>query len=342
MIEEKSTTDILVVGDIHAEPHDLEDCERLFGLIEKTARRHEVDAILYLGDQNNNHDVTSVAVLAFYRRWFASLGEWDQFAIKGNHDQSDPTRSFPHAMSAYEDLLTVVDRPTVIARGVGALPYYFDADELVREENALFEVSGNPWLSYLYCHGTFLGARYENGFFARDAVDVGRLKTPQIGVGHIHQSQSVGERIFYFGSPRWRTASDAAVSDRSIWIVRHDTVTGAVVSKTPVSTVGTCRRIVCLEDSPESPVEGEYGDLDHLRVKVYGTSARIKERVEALKARYKHVRSQGVPDHVRAPAVRESEGVVRGFERFADAFVPPNGSPPARVRELVSEKVVWA
>ena len=333
--------DLLVVGDIHAEPHDLEDCERLFRLIQKTAEENRVDAVLYLGDQNNNHDVTSVAVLSFYRRWFAALAR-RQIAIKGNHDQSDPTRSFPHAMSAYGDLIEVVDEPTIIAPGVGALPYYFDSVELVREENALSEKMVAPPLSYLYCHATILGARYENGFFAKDAVDAALLRAPQIGCGHIHTPQKVGDRVTYFGSPRWRTLGDASVKRRAIWIVRHSD-TGSVVSMSAVSTIGTCRRILRMEDRPDAPMEHpDHGDIDRLHVKIYGTPARIKERTELLKAKYKHVSIQGVPERVRAPEVRESEGVVKGFERFADVFVPPHGSSPGSVRQLVRDKVVWA
>jgi DNA repair exonuclease SbcCD nuclease subunit len=318
---------ILVVGDIHAEPHDLEDCERLFDLTHRTAEERAVDAILYLGDQNNNHDTTSVTVLAFYRRRFAALRRWKQFAIKGNHDQADPKKSFPHAMSAYEDLVTVVDRPMIIAPGVGAMPYYFDSAELVREENALAESMVAPPLNYLYCHATILGARYENGFFAKDAVDASLLKTPKIGCGHIHSPQKIGDRVTYFGSPRWRTLGDASVKKRAIWVVRHSD-TGALVSMSAVSTVGTCRRILRMEDRPDAPMEhAEHGDIDRLHVKVYGTPARIRERAELLKAKYRHVVIQGVPERVRAPEVRESEGVVKGFERFADAFVPPTGRP---------------
>ena len=328
----------LVVGDPHSTPDELDDCEALLRLVQRTADEHRVGVITFLGDLYNSHDVVTTRCIEFWHRWFRELsGQAGVVAIRGNHDQVTPSEAFPHALLAHPDIV-VIDRPQAMPylEGCVAMPYYHDAAEFLEGTRQLARMATR----LLFCHQTFQGAQYENGFYAKDGVDVNAVGIPSIISGHIHSPQKVG-KASYPGAPRWRTLSDAN-EDRFLWVLEHDGDHIRLAAKVP--TGDACRRIWRYDDRPEAPADvSNARPGDDVRIDVYGpTPEYVAERRAALKASCGAV-TRPFPERARKAAVSEALGVEVAFDRYRDQFRAPNGSAPevlsATVRERLAEVV---
>lgn len=334
----------LVVGDVHATPDDLDDCERLLELVLATAQQHAVAAVTFTGDTYNTHDVLNVRVVAFWRRWFQRLGAagYRVCDVLGNHDQVAPTQRFPHAMESHPEV-DVYDAPRVFLEvdaheAVVALPYYHDNAEFLDNADSL--ATAFPSAHTLFCHQTFQGAAYENGFYAKDAVDLAALPAAFKTVisGHIHTPQKVG-RVVYVGAPRARTRADVNV-ERYLWVLEHGPTATRPVAR--VATGTACRRLWAYDDRPDAPVvvPAAYDRAkDRLWVDVYGPDeAVVRAREGVLKAAYGAV-TRPFPDRFKRSAVTEAAGVEVAFQKFLAAFQAPYGTTQARLAELVGARL---
>jgi len=330
----------VALGDPHVVPSEIEECERLMQLVETVVEDSGAEALTIFGDLHNNHDTVSVRVQDFWRRWLRKI-RCKKVLIVGNHDQAHTDRTHPHALSAYADMpdVTVVDKPTRgVLPHVDAMPYFYDPAEFVKAAVELRGKNrGNPALC---CHQTFTGARYENGFYAKDAVSPAEVPYNQVFSGHIHTRHSFAQ-VAYIGAPRWRTLSDANV-DRFVYVLNHDytAIDGplAVAVEDMVSTDPACRRIWTGEDRPDTPFERPegYRSTDLLKIAVYGpTLVYVRAREADLRAVYGPV-TTGYPDRSSAPAgVSRTRGVEASLDSFAATWEPPAGSP----RDAVVEEV---
>lgn len=312
---------LLLVGDPHAIPSELDDCQRLVDLI----ANHTFDRVVFLGDQHHTHGVVHLSVVSFWRRAFERLGGSRRVVfLVGNHDKELRHAAHPGCSVAevYRDVATVVT-PSAVIDGIGFLSHFPDPEEFVREANSLDTAT-------LICHQTFVGALGDAGFVMPDGVDPEALLQRHVISGHLHTPQSFG-KVWYPGAPRWRTLSDAPVTDRHVWLVTFDH--GIEIHREPVSTSDACRPVRSVEDSQESPV-----DLESLtpgvdwRVTVVGTPTYVVARKSAFVGRAKiNVR------YVResAPKVRESDGPERSLRTFLSTFDPPRGTSRERLSVLL-------
>jgi DNA repair exonuclease SbcCD nuclease subunit len=324
---------ILLVGDVHSNPDELQDCETLLDLVEVTAFMEQVDAVVFMGDLYNTHDIVNVRCIEFWNRRFRSLKSKvkEVFALVGNHDQVTPTKAFPHSLVAHQDLIKVVDKPGIFLGtkldGVAMIPYTHSPQEFVAAAN---DVGGK----ILLCHQTFQGATYENGFYAKDAVETKDIPHPVVFSGHIHSPQKISQ-VQYIGAPRWRTRSDANL-DRHLWIV--NTSTGKVESKVPTDG---CRRIHVFTDTPEAPlmVVG-YKSGDRLLVDVYGKDAKtVRDRESYIKTAYPGAITRGFPDKAKVSAVSESEGISVAFKKFSESYNPPLGTSRQTLYQMLESRL---
>jgi DNA repair exonuclease len=332
----------LVIGDVHVTPGELEDCEALFGLIEKTIKEEQPTAITFMGDQYHNHSIVDVRCMEFWKRWLDRLEKVDEmgrffFLLVGNHDQVSPTCSYPHALlSHYRDFHIVVDK-LVSNDGLAFLPYFHDPKEFMANVSEL--AKRTPQVHTLFCHQTITGAKYETGFYVKDAVDAGALPFKHVISGHIHTPQTVGNKVLYVGSPRWRILSDAG-HNRYIWIFEHTEEGTKLKKKIPTDTV--CRRIYRYIDSEkEQAIIAVPEDLKHLadiRVDVYGTGDYIAKRAIELKASC-GARCRGFPERTKLSQVSEAEGISVAFDRFSSKFEAPNKTPLELLTATVQERL---
>ncbi len=193
----------LVVGDLHAQINNLEDTETILKELVRLSK--EADAVVFLGDIYHTHSVMRQEIVNLLRKYMKEIHGRQlsrPYILIGNHDYVGPTNTSMNAVSlTLEDYAVVVDEPYV-SGNVLLVPFMPDNDRFVEECNK------HPEAKVLFCHQTFDTAQYENGFYAPGGVDQNRLLQRSIVAGHIHKRQRI-EKVFYVGTPRALTSSDA-------------------------------------------------------------------------------------------------------------------------------------
>ncbi len=333
-------SNVLVIGDVHHTPEEEADCHALLDMATKYVANlsNDIDGVIFLGDQYNNHEVVSLRTLAFWQTWLSRLSLLvpQVWTLVGNHDQASPATPDIHAMMAHPQAY-VVDRPKSLGPGVVALPYIHDPGDFLKQAHAL-KVE-YPQARGLVCHQTFVGATYENDFPAKDGIDLDSVPFDWVISGHIHKPQRMG-KLWYPGAPRWRTLSDAGV-DRFVYVV--DFSGPSPVVKARVATDKVCSRIWRFEDRPEaqadlSSIPEASRVKDRIRVDVYGPPEYVNDRRTALKAM--GATSRGFPTRaVKAWEVKESEGIETAFSKFAAAFKAPWHTPLPVMETIIRERL---
>lgn len=323
---------VIIVGDMHVVPDELKDADALLGLIRKTAEEHKATHVWFTGDQHHTHSVIRVEVMNWWRSAFKSLASMDlkSVALVGNHDQHNPG-SPVHAMKAYENMddVHVVDFPQLIEPGVLAVPYVHTEAEFIEACKKFSSAK------VVFCHQTFDGAKYENGFFAPDGFDAKKLPQDFVISGHIH-SQMEFDKVWYVGSPRWRNLGDAN-QDRHIWLVEFND-NGEIVSRTGIYTGEVCRRFHHLIDTPDSPVDVSVIQKPHrYHVDIKGPADFCHARKSVLKAAGARVRT--FPEHVSTREIKESDGIDVAFDKFLNVFVAKNGTDASILKEMAKERL---
>lgn len=320
---------ILFVGDPHAEPNDLADCRALAKLVLDLAEQRRVDLVVLAGDLYNTHAVIHAEVQYFWWEFFEEIRARDlaALALKGNHDAPGDLASKATALVAHvEQCVTVLHRPYLGETGLVFCPYT-TGEQLVRWSA---QAAGRPTL---FCHQTFDGSVYENGFYAGDGVDPNLIKQKQIISGHIHTPQEFG-KVWYPGAPRWRTLADANV-DRAVWVLEF--ADGHLVNRTPYDTGTVCRRIVSVEDTPDRPLCLRPDPKDDYRVSLRGPRDWIHGRLGIYDG---WAKVQALPTDARAEAVvKESDGVVAAFSKWLEAFVPAHGTDKGVLKKMAGDRL---
>jgi len=318
---------ILYVGDPHAVPSELADCWGLVNLIEEVRGRHPDALVCFLGDQHHTHGLVHLPVMEFWRRSFKRLGGSDGcLALIGNHDKEVWTgpESPENVMEAYRDVCRVVS-PRLVLNGVTFVSHTPSNDDFLK-------LAGSG--TTLVCHQSFDGCRYENGMPIRDGVDVGRVDFKQIISGHIHAPQTVG-KVWYPGAPRWRTLADAKILERHIWLVTHAD-DGTVLDRVSFSTVGKCRPIRQVIDTPEEPLSQLEPGCDW-RIEIRGPAAYVQQRRGELAGAGRKIKTF-ITDTVM-PTLRESEGLEQAFQRYVESFSPTFGTSLDRLKQMARERL---
>ena len=322
----------LYVGDPHCTVEEIPDCIALMGLVWQEAMAEGVDQIVILGDLHNNFAVTNVHVTDFWRTRLKKLASLvPVIALVGNHDMLGNGQSRPHALVAYDDIVTVIDTPTKLEDTL-YIPY-------LPEPNLFLEaVAGFPLAKRIVCHQEFNGAQYDNGFFAPNGVDPGLMQVPVLS-GHIHTPQRVGRgegSVWYPGAPRWRTLSDASVSERFLYILDDDF--------TVLSEIATSPYVKVIHDINIKPdtahIVHMYARKDEYRIRVEGTAAFVKDQLAKL-AMYEQGNkkiSTNITDS-RVVRVRESDGIDVAFQKYVTAFKPKNGTQPDALVQMAANRL---
>jgi DNA repair exonuclease SbcCD nuclease subunit len=213
---------IIFIGDPHAQPNNLSDLDLIFSLTEETQKRFQAEALIIAGDLFHTHAVLRLEVVSFWQRTIMKMSALFEKVILlvGNHDQvGDKQRE--GQMSALDTLkmgihnVMIIDKPQKY-KDFGFMPYFSDNEKFIEEANKLADLGAKK----LFCHQTFDGSEFENGFYAPNGVDQDRLDFLEIVSGHIHKSQKIG-KVFYPGTPKWDSLSDAN-EPKGIWTFNGD------------------------------------------------------------------------------------------------------------------------
>lgn len=329
---------LVVVGDPHATADELLDCQRLIDLIVATGTEAKADAVLLLGDLYHNHAVMHVEVMHFWKRAFQQINSAGMkvLALVGNHDMPGNDASTAHALLAHTGTegVLVIDRPQLI-EGMAFIPYTASHEDFLK---AAKELGG----STLVCHQTFDGSTYDNGFYASDGIDQDLVPQESIVSGHIHTAQTVG-KVWYPGSPRWRTLSDANL-DKAIWVA--DIESGSFVNRTACPTNQACRQVLYRKyqngsfDLPVDMVDGRLNPQHEWRIDCTGTSEEIESFTKTYSA--PGVRIRTFTTDSRDIKVKESEGIETAFMKYLNGSSPKWGTSPEVLRKMAMERLGWS
>lgn len=210
---------ILFVGDPHIQVSNLEEATKLMNFIKNKGQELDAKNLVIAGDLFHTHAIIRMEVLNFWKEWINYFSNNFQYVwiLVGNHDMAGDKQK-EHKMSAldpFKDLYTnvkIVNTPTVSIDGYGFMPYYSNNEDFISDAKSLYDAG----IKKLFCHQTFDGSKYDNGFYAPDGIDQNLLPNfEEIISGHIHKEQKIG-KVFYPGTPKWDTMSDAN-EDKGIW-----------------------------------------------------------------------------------------------------------------------------
>ena len=320
---------ILLVGDIHATPEELGDCEKLIDLICETLDSHgDIAAVTFLGDQYNTFNVVRTEVMDFWIRSFDRIRNHKNsphvIALVGNHDYAGEGLKI-HSMSAHQDAITVIDRYDIWnSDKILVLPYMSDKDEFIRM------CRENSEMTTVVCHQSFNGGTYENGMYIPDGIDPLEIPQDRIISGHIHMPQSFG-KVTYIGAPRWRSIKDAN-TERHLWSLSAYGVLAPLVS------TGThCRQIRFHLDTPNDPISLPLDDSVDWRIDIRGPSDWIEKRRGLLAG--KGVRLRTFKEDAIVAKVKESEGVDLAFYKYVGCFKPRYGTSMEVLKTMVTDRI---
>lgn len=329
---------ILVCGDPHIKPGELEEGQRLIALLLKLRDEQAPDYILFTGDLFHNHSLMHVEVMHFWRKALAKLADTTKvLVLLGNHDGPHDMQLGIHALASLEQGgVHVIDAPLVL-EGMLFMPF-------LRSNEAFIARAQRSPERTMYCHQEFNGCKYDNGFdptvkglYAPTGVDPALCPQAMIISGHIHTGQEFAN-VWYVGAPRWMTVSDAN-QDRFVWLIEHDQA-GNVVGRQAFATDPECQRLVHLEDCPASPQDPATMKPEwKVSVDIRGPADWLEERKVLWrgKARIRTVLVGG-----KRTQVRESEGIGMAFTKFMQGFVPKHRTAPERLASMAKERLTFS
>lgn len=320
---------ILFCGDVHATPEELDDCWALVRLIGDIAIKNGKPVVCFLGDSFHTHAIIHMEVMGFWKKAFEYLRNTglEVMALVGNHDISGESSSKVHAMMPYSEQITVI-RDSLFKYGIQFVGYQQDQEkflQLARE---------NPQAGTLVCHQTFKGSQYDNNFYAPDGIDPNLILQKEVISGHIHKPQQFG-KIWYVGSPRWRTLSDANI-ERAIWLVHHDE-NGSILEKQAFTTGETCKQIRYLLDTPENPISIQLDPRHSWRIDIQGPQDYIERRKAELAGPGVRLRTFKTENSV--VKVRESQGIEIAFKHYFDQYRPKFSTLKEKLQKMIEERL---
>lgn len=336
------STKIVFVGDVHAVPAELEDCNRLLALIRKTVEVHHPDAVIHLGDGFHTHGIIHAEIVDFWQRAAEVITAQDgsyygpEFLwILGNHETIGVHDSKINALQTLEgSSVTCVTTPQ-IWNDFLLVPYQHRNEDFAK-------ITRSFTAKRAIVHQSFQGAQFEAGYFDPSGVDPDLIPQPHVVSGHIHKPQRLGDKIWYPGSPRSRTLGDAN-TERAIYVCEYDDTQVGPVNTIAIPTDTHCRSIFALEDRPGAPVVVPVlppgAPAPRVHVDVYGPPEYVRERKVELEGTGYRVRT--FPDQVKKARVRESDGIAVAAQKYVQAYVPKNGSPKAELERLAKERLSW-
>lgn len=323
---------ILYVGDMHVVPEELEDAQALLDYALKIALQYKA-RICFLGDQHHTHSIVRVETLTFWYKNFERF-KYHQIpviALVGNHDLSNSYQSHEHAMVSYQNLITVVDQPynDPYLPGLFYVPYVANDETFIHicQEKALSPT--------VVCHQTFLNAQYENGFYAKEGIDLASIPQTQIISGHIHSYFNEG-KLLYVGSPRWRNFSDSNLEKFLCLITHREDGTIESLQKFPTDLV--CKKILRM-------TEEEWGQQSSLDPKKQTIQLLLKGTKQQILQKKDFFSQQGflvkgiIEEEKIQHKVSESEGIKQAFKKYFYRNSKSLATPSSYLFSLIQKRL---
>lgn len=202
----------LVVGDIHVKSDNFIDVEILLEEIGKICSQKKPDFIVLLGDILHYHEKIFTQCLNRALDFIKKCSDiCFTYILVGNHDYINNTQflSVNHWMNAIKtwDNIKVIDK--VISESFDdckfiLVPYVYNG----RFTEALNTI--NEWndVNIIFAHQEFKGCKM--GAILSENGDEWDEKLPLVVSGHIHDTQKIGDNIYYPGAPLQHAFGDTS------------------------------------------------------------------------------------------------------------------------------------
>jgi DNA repair exonuclease SbcCD nuclease subunit len=331
----------VLVGDMHVTPQEVHELDGLMDLIYEAVRKNQANNVIFLGDQHHTHSVVHSEVIEFWDyhiRQFFNRGVVPTFII-GNHDQSLKDHDL-HPFLAYvngNNALIVESYQTL--GSASGYPFGFSVNLVAyrKEEQDFLKLCKDSKIinpsETLICHQTFKDALFENGQIAPEGFDSALVPQKHIISGHIHKAQKLG-KVWYPGTPRWRTLSDANETEKYVYVVDFLTDRYNIVEAIPTSSV--VKRIISVEETEQNLSNVQFKPKDDIRVLLKGNLAWINSRKPYWLSLGAKVRTVVTG---RPHKVKESLGIDKAFQGFVSLFKAPNGSEPTVLASKAQQRL---
>lgn len=181
-----------VIGDPHITHKSLDRAIGLFDLVEAMGL-----PAIWLGDLLDTKEVIRGKCLNLCIAYF-QRSKLHHYVIIGNHDYFNLDCD-AHALEALKLLpnVTIVDKPTTIANGIVAIPYYHDQEKL---RQALVSIPSQDETT-LFAHLEVTQFDFGNGHICTKGLSIEALVGfKQVISGHFHKFQESGN-LTYLGTP---------------------------------------------------------------------------------------------------------------------------------------------
>ena len=195
---------ILVVGDPHLKINAVKEAENFINKLLAVIQQDRFQEIVILGDLFDTFAVIRSEIMALWSNFFKESASISKITlIVGNHDMAGENGG-PHSLEPFKNFMNiqVIDKP--VFDGVAYyLPFYRDNNKFIEE------CRGIPHNSILFCHQSFNGAQFENGFYDPNGVQPEAVShLSGVISGHIHKNQKLNN-IWYPGTPYQMSFSDS-------------------------------------------------------------------------------------------------------------------------------------
>jgi DNA repair exonuclease SbcCD nuclease subunit len=205
-----SKVQMLIMGDPHVTIGNLDDSKELFKFTTEQIKNNNIKYLVIMGDLFHNHAILRLEIASLWKKFILEVSQLVDHVhiLVGNHDEPGSTQ-----------LNGNISAPSLVLEGISN-NVTIHKNELVEYEGIVFQFisfvkteeqfnnSVNKSADFIFAHQTFDGAEYDLGFYAPDGFKTNLLPNQKIISGHIHKSQGFNQ-IFYPGTPKWDTASDA-------------------------------------------------------------------------------------------------------------------------------------
>jgi len=193
----------LFIGDVHVKHCNLSAFEKLLSKMRLLKEEEvEIDVVVVAGDILDTHEKVDVQLLnrAYdLIRVARDTAKSGVYVLVGNHDyinnhQFLTTNHWMNGLKEWDRVTVVDERPVFITPLFLACPYVYPG----RFREALSSVSLDGVVA-VFAHQEFKGC-YMGAINSTTGDDWSDADLPIVISGHIHERQSVGEKVFYPGS----------------------------------------------------------------------------------------------------------------------------------------------
>lgn len=214
----------LVIGDPHFKIGTIGEDDAYVDAILKVVseNRRELDAVVFLGDSLDTHDVVRVQPHKNFVGLVSAVEEMVKvYLIIGNHDYINgsqfltdnhiftPLKKWPNTVVVDSPMIENISDQTFVFCPYAPPGRFIEALSTIPDDG-VWELA-----DCIFAHQEFLGCQM--GAHTSDKGDDWPEDYPPVISGHIHDAQRVGSNVYYPGSSRQHTFGDSA--KKCVWLM---------------------------------------------------------------------------------------------------------------------------